>query len=301
MPPASLLDKQRWRRLSPVLKATWDSWRTHRTLRVGAGLAYYTLFGIVPFLSLSVFLANLAFSTAEIRERMSEALTALLGVEPARTLAETVSGVVGDSGVGNSTGIVGIVSLILASGLVLAALQDAMDVIFEAPVERSVTGTVRRRLFLFALVLLLSSAILVALVFESIVGGLIRFFALDRLAPDLASLILSTRVVSFALIVGAVMLLYRLLPRDQPPWGTALLGAVITSGLGTLATVAVSSYLSTIGSASIEGVAGGIVLILTLIFAWCQIFLAGAELLNVLATGSRRPDLARVRPPDPEE
>jgi membrane protein len=301
MPLASILDKQRWRRLSPVLKATWDSWRTHRTLRVGAGLAYYTLFGIVPFLSLSVFLANLAFSTAEIRERMSEALTALLGADQARTLAESAGGIVGEAGVGNSTGLVGVVSLILASGLVLAALQDAMDVIFEAPVERSVTGTVRRRLFLFALVLLLSSAILVALVFESIVGGLIRLIALDRLAPDLSSLILSTRVVSLALIVGALMLLYRLLPRHQPPWRTALFVAAIAAAMGTLATVAVSYYLRTIGSASIEGAAGGILLVLTLIFAWCQIFLAGAELLNVLATSSRRPDPARVRPPAPEE
>lgn len=47
-------------------------------------------------------------------------------------------------------------------------------------------------------------------------------------------------------------------PLPQPTlWGTALVGAVITSGRGSVASVAVSYYLSTIRSASIVGVAGG--------------------------------------------
>jgi membrane protein len=288
-------------RLRSLMIETWDSWRTHRTLRVGAGLAYYTLFGIVPFLSLSVFLANLAFSTAEIRARLDEALTSLLGTEQAEGLAASLGEVMGDPAVGSSTGVVGIVSLVLASGLVLAALQDAMDIIFEAPVERTVTGTLRRRLFLFALVVVLSSAILLALVFESIVGGLIRFLTLDRLAPDLAGLILSTRVVSLALIVVAATLLYRLLPRTQPPWRTALLGAAIATAIGALATVGVSYYLSTLGSTSIQGAAGGIVLVLTLVFAWCQVLLAGAELVRQISLDSADPEPDIVPPPDPQE
>lgn len=287
--------------LRPLVTETWDSWRTHRTLRVGAGLAYYTLFGIVPFLSLSVFLANLAFSTTEIRARLDEGLTSLLGTEQAEGLAASLGEVVGDPAVGSSTGVVGVVSLVLASGLVLAALQDAMDVIFEAPVERTVTGTLRRRMFLFALVVVLSSAILLGLVFESIVGGLIRLLTLDRLAPDLAGLILSTRVVSLALIVVAVTLLYRLLPRTQPPWRMALLGAAIATTIGALATVGVSYYLSTLGSTSIQGAAGGIVLVLTLVFVWCQVFLAGAELVRQISLDLAEPDPDIVPAPHPQE
>ncbi|MEL7209226.1 MAG: hypothetical protein AAGK32_13505, partial [Actinomycetota bacterium] len=47
------------RRTVDVLRATFISWRDARTKRIGAGVAYYALFALVPLLSLSIWLAQL--------------------------------------------------------------------------------------------------------------------------------------------------------------------------------------------------------------------------------------------------
>lgn len=274
-----------WTWLRGVVEETYESWRAHRTLRMGAGLAYYALFGIVPFLTLSFFMANLVFSTEEAQAAILEAVETVFPPDQADRISTVLAeALTTEAASGAVTGLVGLITLVVASGLVLAALQDAIDVIFEVPVQRGMSRTVKRRLFLFAVVLLLASSILVALVFESVLTGLLELLGLDRFFFGITELVFSTRLLTLALIVASIAFLYRTLPRRRPPWHTAAVGAVITAVTGGLATYGVSLYLRTVGSSSVEGAAGAILLLLTLVYVWSQVFLAGAELIRTLAT-----------------
>ena len=48
-----------------VVVETYTSWRSHRTIRLGASLAYYGLFAIVPLLAISFAVAGLVISEAD--------------------------------------------------------------------------------------------------------------------------------------------------------------------------------------------------------------------------------------------
>jgi uncharacterized BrkB/YihY/UPF0761 family membrane protein len=61
--------------------ATYQEWRNDRTIRLGAGLAYYGLFAIVPLISLSLLAAGTLFSEQDIQEFLDESLGRVLDTD----------------------------------------------------------------------------------------------------------------------------------------------------------------------------------------------------------------------------
>lgn len=60
---------------------TYGEWRRHRTIRLGAGLAYYGLFAFVPLLAVSLSLAGLFFATEDVQSYLATRLADLIGGE----------------------------------------------------------------------------------------------------------------------------------------------------------------------------------------------------------------------------
>lgn len=261
----------------------YQSWRSDRTVRLGAGLAYYALFAIVPFLSLSVAIASFVFKRNEVQSFVADSLTRLLGANEADLIAQAVATELGSSAVGKSLGLVGIATLVIASALLLAALQDALNVIFGVPVEVGIRRTVRRRLTLFVLVLALASVVLVSLVLNAALAAIVGLLGLDNSIVVGATLSLVGRIGSTVLIVVGLAVLYRFLPRTSVPWNAAIIGAIAATVTGWVVSLAVGFYLSRFATSSLEGAAGALALILSLIYILSQVALGGAQLTKTLA------------------
>lgn len=282
--------KERFRSARDVVEETYGAWRADRTIRLGAGIAYYALFGVVPFLALAMWLAGLVFSQDAIQRELVENLSQVFGVEQADAFAAAVSRELAEGSYGGSLGLIGLGSLVFASSLLFAALQDALNVIFGIPVEVGIRHSVRRRIALFGLVLVFGSAILLSLVLDSVLAFVEGLFSTD--VPSIVgdALEISGRVLSIGVLIGGLALLYRLLPRVEVSWRAALIGALAAVLVGGIASSLVGLYLGRFGTSSLQGAAGGVLLMLTLVYALSQIVLAAAQLVKVLGRRAESED-----------
>ena len=274
-----LVPLRSWREIA---LATYTSWRAHRTTRLAASIAYYSLFAVIPLLTVSVALASIVLDDIDIEEQLNEVLTDMVGgdaSEVATAITDSID--VSNYSTGLGLGLIGLGSLLLASSLVFVALQDAFDTIWELPVRAGARYTLRRRGRAFAVVLL-SGAVLVANFAVSAIAGLVRRIAPgDYLVFEVLADLLST-LGSWGLAAIVLTLLFRFLTRAPMHWRVAVVGGTITALVMTAGNRAVAEYLSRWGSKSLAGAAGAILVFLFWVYALAQIVLVGAELTRTL-------------------
>jgi membrane protein len=259
---------------------TYNEWRMHRTIRLGAGIAYYGLFALIPILALSLAIAGLVVSDADVQSYLDERLQAVFG-PAAAGFSEAIASVLGESGTIVGLGIIGAVSLVFAASLVVLSLQDALNMIWELPVRSGFRQTLLRRAGAFAVILAAGLVLIAGFAINAITA------LIERIVPD-APILESASVLfgvaaSWALGVGVFVLLFRYLPDTRAPWAAALIGAATTTLLVAVGTSAIGFYLRTFGASSVTGATGGIVLLLLWIYYEAQIILVGAEFTRVVA------------------
>jgi membrane protein len=262
---------------------TYEQWRKHRTIRLGAGLAYYGLFAFVPLLAAALAVAGRVVSRSDVQAYLAEQFSAVLGVD-ADVVAGAISDALGGTGTLAGLGLVGAVSLLLTASLLVIALQDAFNTIWERPVRSGIRQTVLRRLVAFVVVAGAGVVIVVSFAINAVTG------LLGRLVPDVAIVASLQELIgwaaSWALAVGVVALLFRYLADVRVPWRPALAGAAVTAAVLAVGTALVGSYLRRFGASSLVGATGSVFLVLLWIYYEAQFLLAGAELTRVLALRS---------------
>ena len=263
-----------------VINQTYTSWREDRTLRLGAGLAFYTLFAIVPFLALTVALAEQLFGMIDMAGYLSDRL-AQLGIVEAETAGESIATELSRRSVTSTLGIIGIGSLLFASSLVFLALVDAINAIWNVPVRSGLRNTVRRRLVSFIMVLV-TGVVLIAGVAISTLSG-----AVERLVPGSIEvpgtlLALIDWLISSSSLAVALTLLFRYVGPVRAPWLPTAFAAAATAFLMVVGAQAISWYLTTFGGSSLSGAFGALLLILSWVYYEAQILLGGVQLVKVL-------------------
>jgi membrane protein len=257
---------------------SYTEWRRHRTIRLGASLAYYGLFSFVPLLAVSLSLAGVFFAQDEVQDYLSQQLSGILGDQSGAAAAGLADAL---DGVGSSLGAVGLLSLLFTASLLVIALQDALNSIWERPVRAGVRRTVLRRLGAFAVVFACGVVMIVSLTVNSVTA------LLGRLVPDGALFESLNELVgtaaSWVLLIGVFALLFRYLGDILVPWRSVLPGAAVTALLVAVGTVAIGAYLRRYAASSLLGATGSLFLVLLWIYYEAQIVLAGAEFTRVLA------------------
>jgi membrane protein len=259
---------------------TYEHWRNHRTIRLGAGLAYYGLFALVPVLAVALAIAGSVISQADVQSYLAEQLSALLGVD-ADAVAAAAADALDGTGRLASLGLVGAASLILTASLLVLALQDALNTIWERPVRSGIRHTLMRRLVAFVVVAGAGGVLILSFALNAVTGFL------NQLVPDVAVVESLQEVIglatSWALTMGVVALLFRYLPDVRVAWLPVLIGSAVTALLLAAGTVLVGAYLRRYAVTSLVGVTGSVFLVLLWIYYEAQIMLAGAEFTRVLA------------------
>ena len=268
------------RRFVVVLGDTYARWRDDRTIRLGAGLAYYGIFTIIPLLALSIALAQAVFSQAQVESALGDLLVSLFG-SAAEPFADSIVEALDSTGAAVGMGLIGFISLIVAASLLFVALGDALNVICDVPPAHGRHNLVHRYGLAYLLVILTGSLLVVGLVVQSIAGlaeQLVpgQMTVLESLADLIAAL------GSWALGVAALALLFHVLPRANVAWSAALVGGAITAALIVVGTWALGEYIDRFGTSSLAGATGAVLLVTVWIYYTAQILLAGAVLTRVL-------------------
>jgi len=261
-----------------VLVATYVSWRDARTIRLGAGIAYYALFAIVPLITLSIWLAQLLVDDQSVDDFFLS-LGESLNVD-----TESVSTFVQDIG-GNPTqtnlGLIGFGSLLFAAAIVFSALQDAFDEMWELPVTKGFWHKIRRRLKAFLIVGGGGIMIVLALVINAVSG------LMQRLIPGEANLLdripeLFTWVSGWVVLIAGLAVLYQVLTREKIKLVAIGIGSGVTAALLTVGTRVLSWYLTNYASTSLSGAVGSVFLLLLWLYYVAQIVLVGGHLIRVM-------------------
>lgn len=266
--------------LRRLVGAGYAAWRDDRVIRLGAGLAYYSLFAIVPVLSVAVAVAGIVVSEADLQRYLAERLAQVFDTD-ADSVAVRLAGAIDASVTSTGLGLLGLGSLLLAASLVFVALQDALNTIWHVPVRAGVKHSLVRRVAAFGFVIGVGGYLVVSLSVHTLTNVIENWIPADLSALGPLYDLLDG-AASWALGILVVSVLFRLLPDAHVPWRAALTGAAVTTVLLVLGTFVISVYLREVGSGSVAGALGGVLLVLTWIYYEMQIVLVGAVLTKVL-------------------
>ena len=258
---------------------TYEQWRDHRTIRLGAGIAYYGLFALVPLLALALAISGLVISRDDVQSYLTDQLSDWLGIDAddiARVLTDALDG----TGTLTGLGVLGAISLFLTASVLVVAVQDAFNMIWERPVRPGLRQTVMRRLLAFAVIAGAGAVVIASFVLNAVAGLIARLIPEPAFVESLEALF--GVATSWALGVGVITLLFRFLTDADIPWRCAVVGGVVTAGMLAVGTALVGAYLQRYAAASLVGVTGSIFLVLLWIFYVGQIVLVGAEFTRVL-------------------
>jgi membrane protein len=272
-----------------IMMTTYREWRDARTVRLGAGLAYYGVFAIVPALTVAVAVAQVIFRRADIQEYLAERLEALLG-PTGRELAAAVTEQLDSRSTETGLGVLGIASLLFATTLVVLALQDAFNTIWGVPVTPGIRVTMYRRLRSL-IVVLSAGALLGAALLLQTVGALLQVLLPGELRSLPALSELFDLAGAWTVLAVGFTLLFRFMIPVATSWRLVATVGALTATVATAGTWALGLYLSRVGGNSLTGAAGSVLLVLVWIFYQAQIVLAGCQLARVLHGRSRPPEM----------
>jgi membrane protein len=262
-----------------LLQRTYASWRDDRTIRLGAGLAYYGLFSLSSMLAIVLGFVRVVGRSEAVEEAIVERMEQLLGPEAQTAVTDFIANV--EQSNGTRLGLIGLGSLLITGSLFFLALEDAFNQIWDRPVRVGLRSTLRRRA-MSLLVLLAAAATLVVTLAVNAVTNL--FEALLPGVTDGAPLITSivTSGMAWAVLGLALALLFKYMPPEDVRWRHALIAAAITGVLVVIGSAVIGWYLRTAGAASVVGVVSTPIAVLLWIYYEAQIVLAGAQLLRTL-------------------
>ena len=262
-----------------ALRAWWDD----DAIRLGASLAYYTLFALAPILLVATAVAGLVFGAEAARGQIVGQLDQLVGPDGARAVQSLLEGASHRRAGMLATVLGGITFVVAATGAFLE-LQAALNTIWRVkPAARAnVRGFVVDRLRSFGLVVAIGFLLMVSL---AVTASLAAFNA--WLAPRSPGIPLAWSGVnvlaSVVVTTGLFALLYRFLPDLPLRWRDVTTGAFVTAVLFTIGQQLIGLYLGQSSVSSSYGAAGSVMILLLWVYYSCQILLFGAEFTRVYA------------------
>jgi membrane protein len=197
--------------------------------------------------------------------------------------------------------ILGIVVLLFGASGVFGELQGALNTIWEVAPKpgRGIWGTVRDRLFSFAMVMGVAFLLLVSLILSAALAAAGRFFERSLPGGEAVWQIVNF-VISFAVVSSLFAVTFKVVPDAKVRWRDVWIGAVVTAFLFSVGKFLIGLYLGKSTVASSYGAAGSIVLLVIWVYYSSLILFLGAEFTQVYAKrfGSRiRPSENAVRAP----
>jgi membrane protein len=171
--------------LAALLRESFSEWSVDKAPRLGAALAYYTVFSLAPLLLVSIALASFVFGAEAARGQIVAQIAGLVGDDGARAVQDMLAAQAQKPRTGALATVVGIVMLLFGAAGVFGQLQDALNTVWEVKPRpgRGIRGFIEDRFLSVTMVLGTGFLLLVSLLLSaglSAAGG-----ALKTISPGL--------------------------------------------------------------------------------------------------------------------
>jgi len=268
-----------------LAKATWAEFNEDKVPRLGAALAYYTIFSLAPLLIIVIAVAGLVFGQGQAQEALLGQLHGLIGAQGA-DMIQTMIDSTRRPAAGAFATIFGLGTLIFGAIGAFNQLHDALNTIWEVKPKphQSLIDKIRSRVLSLSMVLVVAFLLMASL---AVSAGLSAGGAfLSAQLPFVAKWILTVLnfVISFAVITLLFALMFKYMPDAKIAWRDVWIGAAITALLFTIGKSLIGLYLGQSSAGAAYGTAGALVILLIWIYYSAQIFLMGAEFTQVYAS-----------------
>jgi membrane protein len=272
-----------------LLKQTYNDWSEDKAPRLGAALAYYTVFSLAPLLVIALAIAGLVWGDEAAQGGLREELNTLIGEKP----AGAIEGLVAQAqkpALGTIAGVLATLALLFGASGLFGQLKDALNTIWEVEPKpgRGIWATVKERFFSFTMVLGTGFMLLVSLVLTTAVSAAGNW-AGNLLSISEGVLHAANAVLAFLMVTLLFALIFKLLPDVVIAWRDVWIGAVFTAVLFTVGKYLIGLYLANASMESTYGAAGSLVVLMLWVYYSSQILFLGAEFTQAYARmyGSR--------------
>jgi membrane protein len=263
-----------------LVKEAGSNWVAHKDARLGAALAYYSIFSIGPLIVIAIAVAGLIFGQDAVRGEVSTQIRGLLGDTGATAIESMLAGA--------SRPTSGIVATMLGAGALLFAavgvvvqLKDALNTVWGVEAQKGgVWQFVRTYVISLAGVLALGFLLLVSLLVSTILAAGSKYLA-PYLPEALLQMVSSGMSLAFIALLFAMM--FKWLPDATVTWRDVWIGAVVTAILFEVGKLLIGLYIGKQGLESTFGAAASLVVLLIWVYYSSQIVLMGAEFTRAYA------------------
>lgn len=260
------------------------------TFDLGASLAYYTIFSIVPLLIVVVAVSGLVAGPDAIRGQVFGQISGLVGPETAKTVQDMM-GSAYVSGKGWLATVVGLITLFIGATGIFNSLKKSLNRMWEIEPKpkNSVVHFFISRLLSFSFVMGLGFLLIVTFTLNALVSGFSARLAHHM--PELGAQLLQVVSFSITFIVSTLVFafIFKFLPAVKIAWKDVLPGAAFTTVLFLLGELIIGLYFDSTEPASAFGAAAGLISLLIWTFYSSQTFFFGAEFVYVWCEVKGRP------------
>jgi membrane protein len=268
-----------------LLKETGYAWYVDRGSRLGAALAFYTLFSLAPLLMISIAIAAMAFGHDVAYTQLVQQIEEFVGPEGARVIQATIENTSRPSS-GILATLIGLAMMFFGVTIVFSELQDALNTIWKVlprPGRNLAIGLMQERALSFAMVLGIGMLLLLLIVANTVLNAMMQIFG-DILPRQVDWIRTANFVFSFVVVTVLFAMIYKVLPDVKIAWGDVMIGAVVTALLFMIGKFLIELYLGYSSVASVYGAAGSLVILLMWVYYSAQILYFGAEFTKVYAS-----------------
>lgn len=264
-----------------LTSATFAAWSHDKGQRLGAALAYYSIFSIGPLVIVFLAISGFFFGEQALRGELFGQLRGLLGDEGAAAIQLMAASAYKPTA-GTVAGILSVVTLMIGATGVVVELKDALNTIWQ--VEEKPNGGIKqfvsKYILSIAAIIGIGFLLTISLVVSAAISALGRFSFGDQ-STMTVFLQLINFSVSLLILTALFAVMFKYLPDCKVQWINALQGGALTALLFSISKLVIGLYLGRIGVTSSYGAAGSIVVILIWIYFSAQIFFFGAEFTKI--------------------
>jgi membrane protein len=272
-----------------LLKRTYSEWSKDKAPRMGAALAYYTIFSLAPLLVIAIAIAGFVFGAEAVQGQIMGQIQGLIGSESARAVQTMIQSAHRPAH-GVVATVFGIGLLLLGASGVFSEMQDALNTIWKVDTtsKTGVWNLIKGRFLSFGMVLGIGFLLLVSLLLSAALTA-VATYASNFLPIPPAALQAMDFAFSLFFIAALLALILKFLPDVRIAWSDVWVGAALTSLLFTAGKFLIGFYIAKSVTMSAYGAAGSVIIILAWIYYSAQILYFGAEFTRVYSNeyGSR--------------
>jgi len=275
-----------------LLGTTFSRWYDHEGQRLGAALAFYSLFAVAPLTIFILLLVSAFYEQQTVSEKIVQYAHDIAG-DTAANLTNTVLAAARKPSHGTLAKAIAIVTLIFGASGAFSELRADLNKMWDARSQGSgIIAMVVQRAFAFVLVIAAGVLLFASMILSTVITVVGRFFA--GVIPVPAVLLnLANSVVMFAVLTVIFVLIYRYVPDLRLPWKVLWTGGAVSALLFVIGKALLSVYLATAAVGSAYGAAGSVIAIAAWIYYSAQIFLLGAEFTYVWSGRVSHPESAK--------